>query len=125
MELKGSKTEKNLYEALAGESQARNKYDWFASKAKKDGYEEIAEVFLLLQTTKKNTQNFGSRHFTEAKLMAPMKTFLQPLLVKEANGLICTNAWQKKHAKKDLWNLLTNLMPLQKLKKNTKKDIFV
>ncbi|MBR2220608.1 MAG: rubrerythrin family protein, partial [Clostridia bacterium] len=45
MELKGSKTEKNLMEALAGESQARNKYDWFASQAKKDGFEEIAEVF--------------------------------------------------------------------------------
>lgn len=47
MELKGTKTEKNLYEALAGESMARNKYDWFASRAKKDGFEEIAEVFAL------------------------------------------------------------------------------
>ncbi len=45
MELKGSKTEKNLWEAFAGESQARNKYDYFASKAKKDGYEQIAAVF--------------------------------------------------------------------------------
>lgn len=45
MEFKGSKTEKNLMEALAGESQARNKYDWFASQARKDGYEKIAEVF--------------------------------------------------------------------------------
>ena len=38
MELKGSKTEKNLWEAFAGESQARNKYTYFASKAKKEGY---------------------------------------------------------------------------------------
>ena len=53
MELKGSKTEKNLYEALAGESQARNKYDWFASKAKKDGFEEIAEVFSLTANNEK------------------------------------------------------------------------
>ena len=45
MELKGSKTEKNLMAAFAGESQARNKYDYFASRAKKDGYEQIAAIF--------------------------------------------------------------------------------
>lgn len=44
-ELKGSKTEKNLWTAFAGESQARNKYTYFASKAKKDGYEQIAQLF--------------------------------------------------------------------------------
>jgi rubrerythrin len=46
MDLKGSKTEKNLLAAFAGESQARNKYTYYASKAKKDGYEQIAEIFL-------------------------------------------------------------------------------
>jgi len=45
MELKGSKTEENLWVAFAGESQARNKYDYYASQAKKDGYEQIAEYF--------------------------------------------------------------------------------
>ena len=45
MELKGSKTEKNLMTAFAGESQARNKYTYFASRAKKDGYEQIAAIF--------------------------------------------------------------------------------
>ena len=45
MELKGSKTEKNLMEAFAGESMARNKYTYYASKAKKDGYEQIARLF--------------------------------------------------------------------------------
>ena len=44
-ELKGTKTEKNLMEAFAGESQARNKYNFFASKAKKEGYEQIAALF--------------------------------------------------------------------------------
>ena len=43
--LKGTKTEKNLMEAFAGESQARNKYTYYSSRAKKDGYEQIAEVF--------------------------------------------------------------------------------
>lgn len=45
MELKGSKTEKNLMEAFAGESQARNKYSYYASQAKKDGYEQIRAIF--------------------------------------------------------------------------------
>ena len=45
MELKGTKTEKNLQAAFAGESQARNKYTYFASKAKKDGYQQIAAIF--------------------------------------------------------------------------------
>ncbi len=46
MDLKGSRTEENLQEAFAGESQARNKYTYFASVAKKEGYEQIAAVFL-------------------------------------------------------------------------------
>jgi rubrerythrin len=46
MELKGSQTEKNLAAAFAGESQARNKYTYFASKAKKEGYEQISAIFL-------------------------------------------------------------------------------
>lgn len=45
MDLKGSKTEKNLREAFAGESQARNKYTYYASKAKKDGYVQIQKIF--------------------------------------------------------------------------------
>ena len=45
MELKGSKTEKNLMIAFSGESEARNKYTFYASKAKKDGYEQIASIF--------------------------------------------------------------------------------
>ncbi len=46
MELKGSQTEKNLLAAFAGESQARNRYTYFASAAKKEGYEQIAAIFL-------------------------------------------------------------------------------
>ena len=45
MDLKGSKTEKNLLTAFAGESQARNRYTYFASQAKKDGFEQIASIF--------------------------------------------------------------------------------
>jgi len=45
MELKGSKTEQNLWTAYSGESQARNKYDYFAAAARKEGYEQIAGIF--------------------------------------------------------------------------------
>ncbi len=45
MELKGSKTEKNLMEAFSGESQARNKYTYYASQAKKDGYVQVSKIF--------------------------------------------------------------------------------
>lgn len=45
MELKGSKTETNLMAAFAGESEARNKYTYYASKARKEGYEQIADLF--------------------------------------------------------------------------------
>lgn len=53
MELKGSKTEQNLITAFAGESQARNKYSYYASKAKKDGYQQIAELFELTAANEK------------------------------------------------------------------------
>ena len=53
MELKGSRTEANLMAAFAGESQARNKYTYFASKAKKEGYEQIAAIFQETADTEK------------------------------------------------------------------------
>ena len=62
-ELKGTKTEKNLMEAFAGESQARNKYTYFASKAKKEGYEQIAAKSSA--ASKKNMQKCGSNYYKE------------------------------------------------------------
>ena len=62
MELKGSKTEKNLMTAFAGESQARNKYTYFASKAKKDGYEQIAAIF---EETANNEKEHAKMWFKE------------------------------------------------------------
>ena len=64
MELKGTKTEKNLMEAFAGESQARNKYTYFASVAKKEGYEQIAEIFLK---TADNEKEHAKMWFKELK----------------------------------------------------------
>ena len=62
MELKGSKTEQNLKTAFAGESQARNKYTYFASKAKKDGYEQIAAIF---EETANNEKEHAKMWFKE------------------------------------------------------------
>jgi len=61
-ELKGSKTEKNLKEAFAGESMARNKYSYFASAAKKEGYEQIAALFL---ETAEQEKTHAKLHFKE------------------------------------------------------------
>ena len=58
--LKGTKTEANMMTAFAGESQARNKYTYYASKAKKDGYEQIAALFLETAIMKKSTRKSGS-----------------------------------------------------------------
>ena len=59
-ELKGTKTEKNLLEAFAGESMARNKYTYWASKAKKDGYNQIAAIFEETADNEKSTPRCGS-----------------------------------------------------------------
>jgi rubrerythrin len=59
-DLKGTNTEKNLHEAFAGESMARNKYTYFASVAKKEGYEQIAAIFL---ETADNEKEHAKLHF--------------------------------------------------------------
>ena len=60
MELKGSKTEKNLMAAFSGESEARNKYTYYASQAKKEGYEQIAAIFA---ETAENEKEHAKIHF--------------------------------------------------------------
>ena len=60
MELKGSKTEQNLWTAFAGESQARNKYTYFAQVAKETGYEQIAAIFI---ETAENEREHAKREF--------------------------------------------------------------
>ena len=65
-ELKGTKTEQNLLEAFAGESMARNKYTYFASKARKDGYVQIAELF---EATAANEKEHAKMWFKELSLL--------------------------------------------------------
>jgi len=96
-ELKGSKTEQNLLAAFAGESQARNKYTYFASAAKKEGYEQIAAIFL---ETAENEKEHAKLHFkalsgigdTRANLQAAAAgegyewTSMYPTMAKEARA---------------------------------------
>lgn len=74
MELKGSRTEKNLMAAFAGESQARNKYTYFASVAKKEGYEQIAAIF---EETANNEKEHAKLWF---KALGELGTTAQNLL---------------------------------------------
>ena len=72
MELKGTKTEKNLWEAFAGESQARNKYTYFASMAKKEGYEQLAAIF---EETAGNEKEHEERYRALAENLKNQKVF--------------------------------------------------
>lgn len=62
----GTKTEQNLKDAFSGESEARNKYTYYASVAKKAGYEQMAALYLETATRRRNTQKCGLRSSTAA-----------------------------------------------------------
>ena len=118
MELKGSQTEKCLQAAFAGESQARNKYTYFASKAKKEGYEQIAALFLETADNEKEHAKLwfkylegGEIHSTVENLEAAEKT---------TNGRICIRNSPKSPKKKDSRKSLPNSAWLQQSKKPTK-----
>jgi len=66
--LKGTKTEKNLMEAFAGESMARNKYTYFASKAKKDGYVQISNIFLETAANEKEHAELWYKYLNGGKV---------------------------------------------------------
>ena len=88
----GTKTEKNLWDAFAGESQARNKYTYFASVAKKAGYEQIAELFLKTADNEKEQQSSGSRSW--ASLELSRRTCSTPRRARTTSGPTCTSAWR-------------------------------
>ena len=69
----GTQTEKNLLAAFAGESEARNKYTYFASKAKKEGYEQIAALFLKTADNEKALPSAGQVRHTTLLFGAPLQ----------------------------------------------------
>ena len=92
MELKGSKTEQNLMTAFAGESQARNKYTYYASKARKDGYEQIAAIF---EETAENEKEHAKMWFKELHGGAIPDTAENLLDAAEGENYEWTDMYQK------------------------------
>ena len=76
-DLKGTKTEKNLMEAFAGESQARNKYTYFASKAKKEGYEQISAIFLETAGNEKEHAELWFKYLNGGQLNDTVSNLLE------------------------------------------------
>ncbi len=76
MELKGSQTEKNLQIAFAGESQARNKYTYYASKAKKEGYEQIAAIFQETADNEKEHAELWFKYLHDGKVPTTAENLL-------------------------------------------------
>ena len=76
MEFKGSKTEANLMAAFAGESQARNKYTYYASQAKKDGYEHIANIFQMTADNEKEHAKIWFKQLHGGKIPGTMENLL-------------------------------------------------
>ena len=116
----GTQTEKNLQEAFAGESQARNKYTYFASVAKKEGYEQMSALFLKTADNEKEHAKMWFKELagigdTKANLAAAAK-------VKTTNGLTCTKALPKLQKRKVSRSWLPSSEPLVRLKNTTKKD---
>ena len=101
MDIKGTKTEKNLMEAFAGESQARNKYTYFASKARKEGYIQIANIFEETAANEKEHAKIWYKYLHGGEVGTTIEN-----LEDAANGenyeRICTTAWQRKLVKRAL-----------------------
>ena len=81
MNLKGTKTEKNLMEAFAGESQARNKYTYFASKAKKEGYVQISKIIEETANNEKEHAKIWFKYLNDGEIKSTMEN-----LEEAANG---------------------------------------
>ena len=106
MELKGSKTEKCLMEAFAGESQARNKYTYYASQAKKDGYEQIAAIFEETAGNEKEHAKMWFKLLHDGSVPTTIDNLKMLLMVKITNGQICIKNLLKQQKKKGLIRLL-------------------
>ncbi len=123
MELKGSKTEKNLMEAFAGESQARNKYTYYAAQAKKDGYVQISRFFEETANNEKEHAKIWFKLLHGGKV-ADTITNLEDAANGENYEWTEMYANFAKEAREEGFNdIALFLKMLQKLKKTTKIDI--
>lgn len=114
----GTKTEKNLEAAFAGESQARNKYTYFASTAKKEGYEQIAALFLKTADNEKEHAKMWFKELTALEI--PRRTSERLQTAKITNGLICMRNSPRRRKKRGSLNWLQNSVWWAKWKNITK-----
>ena len=123
MEFKGSKTEANLQTAFAGESQARNKYTYYAGIAKKEGYNQIANIF---EETAGNEKEHATQ--LQAKITNGPKCTLNLPKLQEKKASITLQPCLKKlvKSKKNMKNATTLLLPTSKTTaySNAKKNRF-
>ena len=142
MEFKGSKTEANLHTAFAGESEARNKYTYYAGIAKKEGYNQIASIFEETAGNEKEHAKIwfkilmsgGIPHASLPDTMANLKDAAagehyecsdnKIYSVNIMNGPTCMQVLQRKQEKKALIKSLSFLKKLPKSRKSMKKDIW-
>jgi Rubrerythrin len=103
----GTQTEKNLQEAFAGESQARNKYTYFASVAKKEGYEQMSALFFKDADNEKRTCKDVVQGISRNSVIQ-RKTWRQLQKAKIMSGQICMRALQKRLRKKVSMSLQQN-----------------
>ncbi len=130
MEFKGSKTEANLHTAFAGESEARNKYTYYAGIAKKEGYNQIASIFEETAGNEKEHAKIwfkilmsgGIPHASLPDTMANLKDAAAGEHYEWTDT--CMQVLQRKQEKKALIKSLSFLKKLQKSRKSMKKDIW-
>ena len=115
----GTQTQKNLEAAFAGESQARNKYTYFSSVAKKEGYEQIAALFLK---TAENEREHAKMWFKELNGI-PKKTCCMPLRERTTNGPICTTALPRPRKRKAFLSWPPNSVWWRRLKSTMRSVI--
>ena len=122
-ELKGTKTEKNLLEAFAGESQARNKYTYFASKAKKDGFVQIANIFEETAANEKEHAKLWFKYLEAVLSRIQRRTWKLLPMVSTTSGQKCIHAWQRRLTKKVSRRLQLSLRWLLKSRSTTRSVI--
>lgn len=123
MELKGTKTEQNLMAAFAGESQARNKYTYYASKAKKEGYEQIAAIFEETAGNEKEHAKLWFKLLHGGEVPSTIQNLKDAAEGENYEWTDMYDSFAKKQMMKDSLISHSYLEKLVKLKKNTKKDI--
>lgn len=122
-DLKGTKTEANLQAAFAGESQARNKYTYYASQAKKDGYVQIAAIFEETAANEKEHAKLWFKILNGGKVGPTVENLKDAAAGENYEWTDMYATLPRRHGKKDLTISLICLKVWRRLRRNMRKDI--